>query len=257
MDKEKPPSVGFYEELASYYHLLFENWDESMQQQGNVIARLVSPPHHAGIVLDCACGIGTQSIALAQLGYSVEASDLSSAEIARAQREASRRHLSIAFRTDDMRLLTKAPLAHYGIVMAMDNSLPHLGSDEDLIVALHAMYERLKSGGMMILSMRDYEKILQEHPTWTLPQFFTDGKYRRIVHQVWDWIDSYRYRLHLYITVEHAEGWQCHHFTGQYRAIEVQAIVVLMKKVGFVEVTVLPPRDTGYYQPIILGKKAS
>lgn len=244
----------FYEELASFYHLIFENWDESMHQQGKVLSRLLPPAGVADPVLDCACGIGTQSLALAKLGYQVEASDLSKSEINRAKKEAELRGLSVHFRIDDMRLLNNAPLSHYKVVMAMDNSLPHLDSDEEILNALIAMHRRLKNEGILLLSLRDYEKILLERPKITPPLFFIDGQYRRIIHQVWDWIDERRYIVHLYITCEDSDGWKSHHFNGQYRAIEVNEVAALMRKAGFTEIRILMPKETDYYQPIIYGK---
>lgn len=82
-----------------------------------------------------------------------------------------------------------------------------------------------------------------------------DGQYRRIVHQVWDWIDERRYIVRLYITYERSEGWRTHHFTGEYRAITVDEVTSMMTNVGFEEVKMLNSQETKYYQPIIIGKK--
>lgn len=43
----------------------------------------------ASLVLDCACGIGTQAVGFARLGYDVTASDISDAEIKEAKRRAA------------------------------------------------------------------------------------------------------------------------------------------------------------------------
>jgi SAM-dependent methyltransferase len=92
-----------------------------MRRQGEAIVGLLPPPEQAGIILDVACGIGTQSLAPAALGYAVEGSDVSAAEIARAKREAAARALTCAFRVDDMQTLRSACIGGYGAVMAMDN----------------------------------------------------------------------------------------------------------------------------------------
>jgi glycine/sarcosine N-methyltransferase len=102
---------SFYNKLASIYHLIFEDWDISMKEQGKILSRLIPPLDIASPILDCACGIGTQSIGLASLGYQVEGSDLSNSEIIRAEKEASLRGLLINFRVDDMRQLKTAPLS--------------------------------------------------------------------------------------------------------------------------------------------------
>lgn len=248
----KPKS--FYEELASFYHLIFEDWNRSIHRQGVVLSSLLPSTETTGQILDCACGIGTQAIALASLGYKVDASDISSAEINRAEKEAKQRGLVINFHVDDMRLLNTFPASCYGAVMAMDNALPHLNSDEEIIQSLTAMHKRLKEGGMILISIRDYESILQNRPQITEPQFFKDGQYKRIVHQVWDWIDERRYTLHLYITQESDMGWQSHHFTGQYRAITLNEVASMMRKSGFEEIKILNPQESKYHQPIIIGK---
>ncbi|MFI0435824.1 MAG: class I SAM-dependent methyltransferase [Parachlamydiaceae bacterium] len=252
--KNENSEQSFYDKLASIYHLIFEDWDISMREQGKVLSHLIPPPDIASPILDCACGIGTQSLGLASLGYQVEGSDLSHSEIRRAQKEASVRGLSINFRVDDMRQLKTAPLSHYGVVMCMDNSLPHLDSSEDLFNSLTAMRDRLKNGGVLLISLRDYKKLLEDRPNVMPPKFFQNGKYRRFVHQIWDWVDERRYVVHLYITYETAEGWKSHHSVGHYRAVTVEEIVSFMEKVGFIDIRILEPAKTGYYQPIVSGR---
>jgi glycine/sarcosine N-methyltransferase len=163
--------LPFYDAMAAHYHLIFQDWEMAMRRQGNVIASLLPPSESTGPVLDCACGIGTQSLALARLGFQVDASDLSPAEAARARQEAAARGLPIQVRVDDMRTLEKAPTAHYGAVLCMDNALPHLDSDKDIVMALRAMNARLRPGGVLVLSLRDYGPLIRERPTAMPPSF--------------------------------------------------------------------------------------
>lgn len=245
---------NFYEKLAPVYHLIFEDWDTSIREQGKVLSNLIPPAHFASPILDCACGIGTQSLGLSNLGYEVEGSDISESEVMRAQQEAKLRELSIKFRVDDMRQLKTAPLAHYGAVICMDNSLPHLDSAEDILHALIAMRKRLKGGGVLLLSLRDYGKLLEERPTIIPPRFFQNGMYRRFVHQIWDWIDERRYIVHLYITYETPDEWKSHHSAGYYRAVTVDEVALAMLKAGFMDISILDPSETGYYQTILRAK---
>jgi len=249
------PELDFYERLASVYHLIFEDWDTSMQEQGKILSRLIPPPDVAGPILDCACGIGTQTLPLAALGYEIEGVDLSASEIERAKQEAAIRRLSINFRQDDMRALKTAPLHHYGTVIALDNALPHLESEEEIITALTTMKERLKNGGQLLLSLRNYGKLMKERPSVTAPKFYQDNTLRRIVHQVWDWQDERHYIVHLYITQEIVSGWKTEHFIGRYRVITLEEVTDLMKCVGFAEIEALEPEETGFYQPIVRGIK--
>ncbi|MCP9627677.1 class I SAM-dependent methyltransferase [Rhodopseudomonas palustris] len=246
----------FYDGMSEHYHLIFQDWEASMRHQGRVIDSLLRSSAPSGPVLDCACGIGTQSLALAALGFEVDASDLSAAEAARAKREAVARGLQVRVRVDDMRRLESAPVAHYGAVLCMDNALPHLDSDEDIGSALRAMRSRLRPGGLLVLSQRDYGPLISERPPSMPPSFFADPDGRRIVFQVWDWHDDRRYTVHLHISRQIGPNWQDHHFVGNYRAIPVEETAALTASAGFADVRVLPPVDTGFYQPIVTGVRA-
>jgi len=243
---------NFYDDMAAAYHLIFADWNVTIERQQAVLSRLLPPPTTAGMVLDCAFGIGTQALGLARVGYTVEGTDLSSEKVARAKREAAARGLHIPFRVDDMRALHTSPVGRFGVVIAFDNALPHLDSDEDVRMALGAMRDRLSSHGRLFISLRDYGPLMKQRPCMTPPATFLDEGCRRIVHQVWDWRDERRYVLHLYITREMQNGeWVTNHFLGHYRAITPQEVADHAEQVGFHQVQVLQPADTGYYQPVV------
>jgi 2-polyprenyl-3-methyl-5-hydroxy-6-metoxy-1,4-benzoquinol methylase len=157
---------SFYDELAENYHLIFDDWEASIRRQRDVLARLLPAPAVGKRILDCSCGIGTQAIGLAMLGFGVEGSDPSGASINRARREAIARGLKVEFRVDDMRTLSTAPIDSYDVVIAMDNAVPHLQSDDDIKRALRAIRARLRSGGIVLISLRDYAPLVAEriHP---------------------------------------------------------------------------------------------
>ena len=243
----------FYNSMADIYHLLFEDWDAAMRRQGEVLVKLLPPPDKTGAILDVACGIGTQSLALAAMGYSVEGSDISTRQIDRARREAALRGHGCTFRVDDMRTLQSALHGKYGCVIAMDNALPHLDSDEDIIATLTAMRKRLTPGGKALVSVRDYARIMDERPKCQPPAFYGANGHRRIYFQVWDWLDERRYVVHLHINVELSRGWTAHHFVGKYRAVTPSEIAHMAHRSGFPKVNILPSSSTGY-QPIIVAQ---
>jgi SAM-dependent methyltransferase len=241
----------FYDDLAESYHLIFDDWDSAIRRQRDLLIRLLPGPANGKRVLDCACGIGTQAIGLAMLGFTVEGSDTSTRSIERARREVSLRGLKAEFRNDDMRILSTARRNAYDAVIAMDNALPHLQCDEDIERALGAMRVRLRSGGVALVSLRDYGPLIAQRPSFAPASLYLDGKLRRIVHQVWDWQDERRYVVHLFITIQQLDGWHTRHFVGQYRAIAPGDVASLAVGAGFDDVRVLSPDDTGYYQPLI------
>lgn len=83
-------------------------------------------------ILDCDCGIGTQTIGLGKLGYNVTASDISEAELAEARKRAKGNKVDISFRQADFRAPEEAFAEKFDIVIAMDNALPHMLTKENL-----------------------------------------------------------------------------------------------------------------------------
>jgi SAM-dependent methyltransferase len=246
-----------YDELAEYYHLIFEDWDAAIDRQAAVIAWILDK--HCGAtrsarILDCACGIGTQSIGLAKLGFQVTGSDISGGAINRARNEAVQRNLKIEFSVANMLALSDFNPSHFDVVICMDNSLPHLQSEEHLLQTAHEMREKLVSGGILLASIRDYDRLIQERPTVQSPIFYGCPGQRRIVFQVWDWIDDRRYLFHLYITQELGGRWCTHHASGLYRALRRDEVESALNTAGFGNVRWLFPDDCGFYQPIVLAE---
>lgn len=244
-------SNSFYDELAESYHLIFDDWDAAILRQRDVLARLLPVPANGRRVLDCACGIGTQAIGLAMLGFSVEGSDPSEASITRARREAIARGMKVEFRVDDMRSLSTASIDSYDAVIAMDNALPHLQNDDDIRETLGTIRARLRSGGIILVSLRDYGPLMVQQTSSTPASLYSDDKLRRFVHQVWDWQDDRHYVVHLFITMQTPDAWHTRHFVGRYRAITPSEVAALAVHAGFDDVRVLAPDDTGYYQPVV------
>ena len=92
-----------YDELAPNYHLIFDDWHAAIARQAAVLGPLLEQAAASNRlrILDCACGIGTQAIGLAQRGHTVTGCDLSPAAIERARREASARGLDIHIERSD------------------------------------------------------------------------------------------------------------------------------------------------------------
>jgi 2-polyprenyl-3-methyl-5-hydroxy-6-metoxy-1,4-benzoquinol methylase len=124
----------FYEALAPHYHLIFKDWDASMRRQGRQLKQLIRrEAPKARLLLDRACGIGTQALPLAKLGFEVRGEDISPKAIQRARREAKSRGLTAKFAVADMRRAPNAQRGAYDVVIACDNAIPHLLDDAQIV----------------------------------------------------------------------------------------------------------------------------
>jgi glycine/sarcosine N-methyltransferase len=271
----------FYDDLAAHYTLIFQEWDTTVKRQGEVLDKFIhkhitftdkslprldvdddapTEPITSTVnasdlrVLDCACGIGTQSIGLALRGYQVHATDISTGAIEEARKHAQRLGATLTFGMADFRTLATQVAGEYDLVVAFDNALPHLIQDEDLVLAAKNLYSKTKHGGMFLASIRDYDAILKDKPQATTPHVYDSGGERRIVFQVWDW-EGNQYTLQHFIVRGNGKSWVTHHGETQYRALRRAELTMFLQMVGFVDVEWHMPDTSGYYQPIVIAKK--
>jgi SAM-dependent methyltransferase len=248
----------FYDELAADYHLIFPDWDASMARQaraldGLIRLRLGVGPH---MVLDCSCGIGTQSIGLAQAGYKVIGSDLSSVAASRAAVEAAARGIRLPVAAADMRFLSFQKSA-FDVVLCADNSLPHLLSTEDLEAALLGMRRVLRDEGLLVISVRAYDEDRQTRPTATPPQVSQTPDGQVITFQLWHWHDDgERYDLEHFQLLPAGSTWDVRVRRTTYWALTRQQLTDIVANAGFTGITWHTPAASGFFQPVLIAQRA-
>ncbi len=247
-------SSDFYDALTPYYHLIFPDWEASMRRQGHALDALIRdrserPPR---TVLDVACGIGTQSLPLAALGYDVTASDLSPGAVERAAGEARARGLSVAFSVADMRAAADHHGRAFDVVIACDNAVPHLLTDADLLRAFEQLYRCVAPGGLCVVSVRDYDTLerggVQLHPYGVREE----GGTRYVLLQVWEWAGEC-YDTTMYV-IEHPASGEAvvRSARSTYYAVSIPALMGLMEQAGFADVERI---NGAFYQPVLLGRR--
>ena len=219
-----------------------------------MISKLIGEPPLT--VLDCSCGIGTQAIGLAKLGYKVHATDISSKEVEKAKEAADEMEANLTFGVADFRNLDTDVDGEYDVVISFDNSLPHLLTDEDITKALDAMKVKLVEGGKLFISIRDYDALLEEKPKATMPQVTQTSKGERVYFQTWQWSDNLpTYQTNLFILVPENGSWMVNTSSTTYRALRKNELSELLEKCGYKNIEWVEPHQSGYYQPIVTATK--
>ena len=246
---------SFYDDIAGQYDKLFLDWQSESAEQAEILDRLFRNHgfDRSAAVLDCACGIGTQAIGLAALGYNVTGSDISEGELKEARERATKNNVSIRFERADFRALSETFTEKFDIVICMDNALPHMLSAADLKAALESITDRLSSGGIFVASIRDYDALLTAKPPYSPPYIHKTGDGQRVSFQTWHW-EGEHYRLIQYI-IDDGASLQISKFECEYRATRRDEISELLKGCGCRDVQWLFPEDSGFYQPIVIARK--
>ncbi len=247
-------TADFYDELASHYDLVFADWDASIERQAGTFTSLL---YSCGVtspatVLDCSCGIGTQALGLASRGFAVTASDISSASVGRAQQEAARRGAQIETRVADMRQLPWRDA--FDAVLSMDNAVAHLHDEPALSEALGSMLSAARRGGALAFSVRDYRSILNERPRGTVPSRFEREGVPHVYVQSWTWReDEPVYDSELFLLS--GPAWTVAHSKSTFRAWTLAELTAAAEQAGWGDVAVIAPEASGFYQPIVLGRR--
>jgi SAM-dependent methyltransferase len=249
--------VAFYDGLANDYHLVYgERWDEAVSRKGAVLDGLIRAHSRSAVdVLDCACGIGTQAIGLARRGYRVVGSDVSELALERAEVEAACHGVKLELVHADFRDLSSVE-QRFGVVLCCDNALPHLLDDDQIERAFAAMHAKLREGGLVIASVRDYDRALAERPPTTMPVLIP-GPPRRIVVRVhdWDMPDSPLYTVRFLILTETAGQWSVAH-QARYRAIGSAALTGCAERGGLRQVRWHAAAGLGFHQSVMTAVRA-
>lgn len=244
----------FYDELAPFYHLIYPDWEASVRRQAEALDGIFRERWGDGrlSVLDVACGIGTQALGLAALGHRVTASDISAAEVERAEREARKRGLTIRFSVADMRQAAAHHREQFDLVIACDNAVPHLLTDDELLAAFRQFFACTRPGGGCVITVRDYEREDRSGVQVKPYGVRDEGGVRYLLWQVWEFHGPL-YDLSMYFAADRG-GQDCtiRVMRTRYHAVATGRLMELMRHAGFVEVERL---DGRFFQPVLVGRR--
>ena len=246
----------FYNNLATKYDKLFLDWQGTIREQADILDKIFKNNgfDNTARILDCACGIGTQAIGIAALGYSVTASDISEGELVEAEKRAKENGVKICLKEADFCALSDTFSEKFDILIAMDNALPHMLTRDDLKKAIESIVGQIEKNGIFVASIRDYDSLLLDKPPYSPPYIHREDKGQRVSFQTWDW-DEDKYKLTQYI-IEDEDTLEVSKFQCEYRATRREEMTELLLACGCSKVEWKFPEETGFYQPIVVARKS-
>ena len=154
-----------YDDLASDYAWLFgpevtgpaARFGATSPGSGELLEQVARGLPPGAAVLDCACGIGADAVALARRGFAVTATDASAGMAGQARRRAARHGVTMTVvqaRWQDLPRLAPGP---FDLVCCLGNALGHAGGLPQVTAALAAMRAVLRPGGAVLVDSRNWE----------------------------------------------------------------------------------------------------
>jgi glycine/sarcosine N-methyltransferase len=169
---------GHRDDVRRFYDDLAPSYDRMTDFQGRLgrdtpLFEALVRKFSIRSALDAGCGTGFHSILLARVGVDVTAIDLSSEMVRRAAENAERAGVTIrAYQSSFSEIGGPAPAATGGTppparrpfdaLFCLGNTLAHMEDDAALDESLGNFRKVLKPGGVLLVQVLNYEKILAE-----------------------------------------------------------------------------------------------
>jgi len=148
-----------YDSFAPDYHWLFSDATLSGESFVEKYRALLDALPEDGRVLDCACGPGTQALALARHGYTVHGSDFSAGMIAMARHNAAEAGLDVPFVRSAWSELPERLTRRFDLVFCGGNAIGHCRDADEMVASLRGMRGVLRPGGRLAIHSCNWEKI--------------------------------------------------------------------------------------------------
>lgn len=238
-------TIDFYDAIADYYPLLYKDWEVQLEREGLGLRALF---RNRGIVqvLDAACGVGTQAIPMAQLGFEVTACDPSPRMLEKARKLAEQYDVAqaVTFHQADFETLTAVVTGPFDAIVCKGNALPHLITDEEIETTLLTFYELLRPGGLLVVGMRDFDQMRAHRPNFLPGLSHIEEENEFITYEIWEWRDGPPMvaTQNLYITHGHPNALKTIKRTTSFRPLSIEEVRVVLSELGYEEVSEQPDR---------------
>lgn len=152
-------SSEFYDRLADKYDVMIsdERYDAELPFFKSVFGRC-----NVKSVLDCSCGTGKHVIKFLQLGFEATGSDASIEMVRKAEKNAASLSIKASFVQADFKKLAEVFDREFDCVVCLGNSLNHELKEIGMLSALKSMYGVLRDKGLVIIQIRNLQKLAEE-----------------------------------------------------------------------------------------------
>ncbi len=152
----------FYNGVASFYDDMI-GFDASLKNRIEIFSKLFAG-YNIDTAADIGCGSGLDTIALASLGYKATGFDISEGMIELAAKNARKNRVKPEFKKISLNRLNRSEFNKYDLVISLGNALANM-NEAVLKKTLSNINSMLKSGGLAVIQILNYNKILKEKTT--------------------------------------------------------------------------------------------
>jgi SAM-dependent methyltransferase len=226
-----------YEDFSADYDR-FIDWPARLAAELPFVERQLQSAG-AQRVLDAACGTGMHASALAERGYEVVGTDMSSGMIERARANAAAAGVDVRFEVAAFTELNAQVGGDFDALLCLGNSLPHLLAPAELHAALVDFAACLQPGGLLLVQNRNFDRILALRERWMDPQSHREGDTEWLFLRFYDFEGGELLRFNL-VTLRRAGGgpWEQQVSSTRLCGLVRDEAIRLVRNAGFESLTV-------------------
>jgi hypothetical protein len=150
-----------------------------------------------------------------------------------------------------MRKLTSVGRQSFDVVIACDNAIPHLLSDDDILLAFQQFHARTNPDGGCIISVRDYSQV-EQRARIIHPRTVHDTPEGRVaMFDIWEF-DGNQYEMTTYVVEDRGGSKAETHVIrgGRDYCVTLDKLEKLLQQAGFRLAGTFKDR---YFQPLLVG----
>ncbi|MBI2418227.1 MAG: class I SAM-dependent methyltransferase [Ignavibacteriales bacterium] len=155
--KEQLTPREFFNSASSFYDTMI-GFDTALEWRMKLLKGIFGDEN--GLFADFGCGSGIDSLALAQLGNSVQAFDISEKMVASLAQKAAQRNLPVETAVCSLTALPEDLTEKFDSAVSLGNTLALL-SPKELGKAFKEFARVLKDGSTLVIQVLNYKKILE------------------------------------------------------------------------------------------------
>jgi ubiquinone/menaquinone biosynthesis C-methylase UbiE len=188
--------------LGNFYSWMSGDFNQKQLEQQEILNDFrLAPITNGAQAIDLGSGHGIQSIALANLGYSVTAVDFNRQLL--KELSVNRNNLPINIQQADVLEYLTTHEQKTDLIVCMGDTLTHLLSPQDVTTMLALCHKRLNSNGKLMLSFRDLTEAVEGARRF----IFVRGDDARIVTCFLEYFEDH-VQVHDIFYVKTESGWK-------------------------------------------------
>lgn len=238
-------------ERFGYYYDKMISWDKRLKNEKPFYREIIG---EKGVdsILDVGCGTGRHALMFRQLGPKVVGVDPSGEMIAVARENADKAGNDVEFLELGMGSLDKLG-KKFGLITCLGNSLAHMRDEASLRIALREFYDLLSEAGVLVIQMRNYDKVFSNKERYMPLNSYKDKNQEILFLRMTDLISEEQ--VQFTILVFHRkqdEVWKFNHLSETLAPWRQHQLAGLLREIGFQEV-----QTYGNYQKAPWSQKES